>query len=135
VRGRFPVLTKTYFDFNGPNAAADGIKMLGALSYGMAVSPDGKWLHNLEKTGTCFQLSSTKRPGLVLRTPYLAARITNVKYQPRMVVRLEPCGSELLRQRWCDRRHRAFLLQPDFGGLRVELVIEMWRVLGSPLYR
>jgi hypothetical protein len=87
VRGRFPVLTKTYFDFNGPNAAADGIKMLGALSYGMAVSPDGKWLHNLEKTGTCFQLSSTKRPGLVLRTPYLAARITNVKYQPRMVVR------------------------------------------------
>lgn len=87
IRGRFPVLTKTYFDFNGPNAAADGLRMLGALSYGMAVSPDGKWLHNLEKTGTCFQLSSTKRPGLVLRTPYLAARITNVKYQPRLVAR------------------------------------------------
>ncbi len=87
IRGRFPTLVKTYFNFNGPGAAADGIRSLGQLSYGMQVSPDGKWIHNLEKTGTCFQLSSTKRPGLVLRTPYLAARITNVACKPRLVAR------------------------------------------------
>jgi|GEM_PF-1605223 len=85
VRGRFPVLTKTYFDNNAPGAAADVLRRLGNLSYGMSVSPDGKFVHNLEKTGTCFQISATKRPGLVLRTPYLAARVTNIAYKPRLV--------------------------------------------------
>ena len=85
VRGRFPVLTKTYFDFNSRFGAAEGLRALGPLAYGMNVSPDGKFIYNLEKTGTCFQLSATKRPGLVNRAPFLSARVKNVLIKPRIV--------------------------------------------------
>lgn len=85
VRGNFPVLFKTYFNYNKRGAAADAIARFGKALYGVSVSPNGKYLYSSDKTFECFKIKSTFRPGLVLRTPFLAARITGISYQPRLV--------------------------------------------------
>lgn len=85
VRGGFPVLYKTYFNFNGPAAARDVIGAMGSLAFGLSTSPNGKYLFALDKVGNCFKLKATRRRGLVCRTPYLNARITNVAVKPRIV--------------------------------------------------
>lgn len=85
VRGNFPVLFKTYFNYNKRGAAADAIKKFGPALYGVSVSPNGKYLYASDKTYECFKIKATFRPGLVLRTPFLAARITNISYKPRLI--------------------------------------------------
>jgi hypothetical protein len=85
VRGGFPVLFKTYFNYNKRGAAAEAIAKFGSSLYGVSVSPNGKYLYSSDKTFECFKIKATFRPGLVLRTPFLAARITNISYKPRLV--------------------------------------------------
>lgn len=85
VRGNFPVLFRTYFNYNKRGAAADAIAKFGPSLYGVSVSPNGKYLYSSDKTFECFKIKATFRPGLVLRTPFLAARITNISYKPRLV--------------------------------------------------
>lgn len=85
VRGGFPVLFKRFFNFNGPGAARDVIGAMGNLAFGMTTSPNGKYLFVLDKVGNCFKMKATRRRGLVCRTPYLNARITNVAAKPRVV--------------------------------------------------
>lgn len=85
VRGNFPVLYRTFFNYRGPGAASDAIQKFGPLMYGSSVSPNGKYLFSMDKSYDCFRMKVTSRPGLVLRTPYLAARITNVAYKTLMV--------------------------------------------------
>lgn len=87
IRGNFPAIFKTYFDFNAPGAAGDALRQMGQLAYGSSVSPDGKYLMNLSKENNCYKLQGTFRPGLVVRTPFLDVRITNVKVQPTIVPR------------------------------------------------
>lgn len=85
VRGGFPVLFKTYFNYNKRGAAAEAIAKFGSALYGVSVSPNGKYLYASDKTFECFKIKATFRPGLILRTPFLAARITGISYKPRLV--------------------------------------------------
>jgi hypothetical protein len=81
VMGGIPVTFMDYFDFNGPGAAGDFIKSTPAL-FGAEVMGDGKYLLTVQKQATCFSISLVTRKRLVLRAPYLAARITNVYFKP-----------------------------------------------------
>lgn len=75
VVGGQSVLFMEYFEYNNPsvNDAFAGM-VLGRI--------DGPWLTWPRQTNMCVQFQSRIEPRLVLRTPWLAARIQNVAYCP-----------------------------------------------------
>lgn len=69
-----------YFDFKGPEGAQSIIEMIGPAAPYM-VSPDGRYLyHILPPTYWCNQIAVVTWKRLVLRAPFLAAKITDVRY-------------------------------------------------------
>jgi hypothetical protein len=80
VMGNIPVLYREFFDFNGPGAAGDFLQ--NTPMFGAQILDSGKYLMYLDRSGACFKLQMEARLRLLLRTPYLAARITNVAYTP-----------------------------------------------------
>jgi hypothetical protein len=50
-------------------------------------SGDGRFLWTWVKNGWCFKVQAKIEPRIILRTPQLAARITNVKYVPQQHLR------------------------------------------------
>ena len=69
-----------YFNFNGPEGASSIIQALGATTE-YRISPDGRFLfHYLPAQYWCKQVAvvAWKRP--ILRAPFLAARLTNMRY-------------------------------------------------------
>lgn len=72
-----------YFDFNGPNAAADIIRRTG-LREEFIISNDGRYLlHYMEPNHWCFQVEILTKKRLIVRTPFLAARFLNIQYTNR----------------------------------------------------
>jgi hypothetical protein len=86
VMNGIPVTFMDYFDFNTPGGAGDFIRQNPAL-FGAEVMGNGKFLMTVQKQATCFSISLVARKRLVLRAPYLAARITNVQFKPVKEVR------------------------------------------------
>lgn len=81
VRGGMPVTYWEYFDFRTSlDIAAQGA---GGLARNYYWTDDGRYLWHLRPpTNTCIQWFATMRPRLVMRTPHLAGRLTNVLYCP-----------------------------------------------------
>ena len=80
VLGGTPVTTWEFFNFDGPNAAADISKI--APDGHFFTSDGGRFLWVRENNKWCVVLSAVSKPRIVLWTPYIAARMTNVRYTP-----------------------------------------------------
>jgi len=75
VVGGRSVLFLQYFDYANPS-------LRGALSNMVLARINGAFMTWPRQTNTCFVLQSVIEPRLVLRTPYLAGRLQNVRYCP-----------------------------------------------------
>jgi hypothetical protein len=82
VLGSTPVTFFEYVNYDAPN---------GALAFAQTFAPDssyyttdgGRFLwHKPPPTNFCVQLLAKMEPRLLALTPYLGARLTNVRYQP-----------------------------------------------------
>lgn len=80
VMNGIPALYQEYFDFSGPGAAQEFLSKVNL--WGVEVLDGGKYLMTVERNGTCFKMQMLRRRRLILRTPYLAARLTNVVFSP-----------------------------------------------------
>lgn len=75
VAGGQAVTFMEYFQFNNPS-------VIDAIGNMVLAKIDGAFITYPRQKNLCFQLESEIQPRLVLRTPWLAARITNVAYCP-----------------------------------------------------
>jgi hypothetical protein len=80
VLGGTPVTEWEYFNFDGPNAAMEVTKIAPEGHY--YTSDNGRFLWVRENNKWCVTASAVSKPRIVLSTPYLAARMTNVRYTP-----------------------------------------------------
>lgn len=81
INGGVPVTYWEYFDFSGPNSAEDIARMAPDGSY--FISDGGRFLwHRKPPSNWCVEMAALMKPRVVLATPYLAARLTNVLYTP-----------------------------------------------------
>jgi hypothetical protein len=80
VLGGTPATTWEYFNFDGPNAAGDISKI--APDGHFSTSDNGRFLWVRENNKWCVTASAVSKPRIVLSVPYLAARLTNVRYTP-----------------------------------------------------
>lgn len=73
------MLYMEHFDFNNPELASSTAQMpMGEIT----TSNNGVYVWTYERSELCWWYSATVRPRLVLRTPWLAARIQNIVYKP-----------------------------------------------------
>ena len=79
VLGGTPVTYMEYFQFNNPNLmdAKDWFHANGVWT-----TDNGAYLFTNSRTMGCLKASGTIRPRLILQTPQLAGRITDVRYNP-----------------------------------------------------
>jgi hypothetical protein len=74
------LLYMDYFDYNGPFGMGDILKWLGPQDE-YRVSPDGRYaIHFLGGTSFCKQVEIRTRKRIILRAPFLAARIEDAQY-------------------------------------------------------
>lgn len=86
VRGNQAVTFWEYFAWNGPNAALSAATLSAAPLMGNFFWTDGGqylW-HMKPPENYCVQWTALIKPRLVVQTPHLAARISNVLYSPLM---------------------------------------------------
>lgn len=82
VMGNKPSLYKQFFNFNAPGAAMDFVKAF-KLTGTFNTTDNGKFLWLFKPpTNYCVQMQVIARETLVLRTPFLSARLTNVRWTP-----------------------------------------------------
>ena len=82
VLGGVPVTYMEYLNYNAPNGALESAQAM-APEGSYRTSDDGRFLwHKKPPTNFCVQMLAKTEPRLVLRTPYLAARLTGVRYTP-----------------------------------------------------
>lgn len=82
VLGNEPVTFMEYFDYEGDNGAIEFAKYF-APGDSYYTSDAGRFLwHKKPPTNFCVQLLAKTEPRLLLLTPYLAARLSNIKYLP-----------------------------------------------------
>ena len=81
IAGGVPVTYWNFFDFAGPNSAEDISRMAPDGSY--FISDGGRFLwHRKPPSNWCVEMAALTKPRIMLETPYLAARLTNVRYTP-----------------------------------------------------
>src|SRR5512135_524026 len=81
ARGR-AVTRMQYFSFDGPYAAMQAAQSLGYQSY-YATTGGGRYLwHSQPPLNLCIKVVGWTKPRLILETPYLAARLTQLMYTP-----------------------------------------------------
>lgn len=82
VLGGSPVTYLEYFNYDSPNGSLE-IARLFAPGDSYYTTDNGRFLwHKKPPTNFCVQVLAKTEPRLVLLTPYIAARLTNVKYLP-----------------------------------------------------
>lgn len=82
VLGGRPATYMEYFDWTAPGAAMDFARAFGNNQY-YNVSDNGRFFwHFKPPSNFCVQMLAVLRARLMLLTPHLAARLTNVKYTP-----------------------------------------------------
>lgn len=82
VLGGNPVTYLEHFNYDGPGAASEMAQFL-APAGSFYTSDGGRFLwHKKPPTNVCVQVVSYTRPRLLLLTPYLAARLTDIHYTP-----------------------------------------------------
>ncbi len=73
-----------FFDFQAPGAAQDIISGMQWQAFAR-VSPDGRYLILTEPpTRGCFEIQLWRRPRLICRAPFLAAKFEDTRYQKRL---------------------------------------------------
>ncbi len=77
ITGGFPV---TYWEFMDYRMAQPDIALLQGLQ--QFWTDDGRFLWAFEEENYCYKLKLKVEPRIVLRTPQLAGKIQNVKYEP-----------------------------------------------------
>lgn len=81
VLGGTPVTYWEHFDFSGPNSASEFAQMAPDGSY--FTSDGGRFLWTRKGPHNwCVEMGALIKPRIVLETPYIAARLTNVHYTP-----------------------------------------------------
>lgn len=82
VLGNTPVTFMEYFNYETPGGAMDAANLLAAQGM-FYTSDDGRFFwHRKPPTNFCVQLLAKTEPRLLLLTPHLAARLTNIRYSP-----------------------------------------------------
>ncbi len=79
VLGGTPVTHMEYFQFNNPQM---GPTVDWFHAKDTWTTNNGAWFWNNSRTRGCLKATGVIRPRLILRTPQLAGRITNVRYNP-----------------------------------------------------
>jgi hypothetical protein len=81
ITGGVPVTHWEHFAFDGPNSAMEIRQMAPDGSY--FVADGGRFLwHRKPPSNWCVEMAALTKPRIMLATPYLAARLTNVNYTP-----------------------------------------------------
>lgn len=75
ILGGSPVIYGEYFDYNNPSIAS-------ALAMDPGVRTNGPFLQQMARKMWCIKWSWKIEPRIIVRTPWLAGRITNVQYCP-----------------------------------------------------
>lgn len=71
-----------YFNFDGPYAAMEAARALGYQSYYVTTGAGRYLWHSQPPINLCIKMVGWTKPRLILETPYLAARLTNLVYTP-----------------------------------------------------
>lgn len=82
VLGGTPTTFMEYLDYSAPNGALEAARAL-APEGSYSVSDNGRFLwHKKPPQNFCVQMLAKSQPRLMLLTPHLAARLTNIQYTP-----------------------------------------------------
>lgn len=82
VLGGTPVTFMEHINYDAPNGAMDAARLLAPDGHYMT-SDGGRFLwHKKPPTNYCVQMTAKCEPRILLLTPHVAARMTNVKYTP-----------------------------------------------------
>ena len=82
VLGGTPVTFMEYLDYSAANGALEAARAF-APEGSYSVSDNGRFMwHKKPPTNFCVQMLAKSQPRLMLLTPHLAARLTNVQYTP-----------------------------------------------------
>lgn len=82
VLGGTPTTFMEYLDYSAPNGALEAARAL-APEGSYSISDNGRFLwHKKPPTNFCVQMLAKSQPRVMLLTPHLAARLTNVQYTP-----------------------------------------------------
>lgn len=97
VRGGTPVTYMEYINYDADNGALAIARMLAPEGQ-FFTSDGGRFLWTRKAANNfCVQMMAKSEPRLVLRTPYLAARLLNVKYTPLLQNReWDPAGPSFI---------------------------------------
>ncbi len=82
VRGGQSVTWMEFFDLNAPGGMREATEAMAPEGAFQIVGNGRYWLHRKPPTNECLQVRLGAKPRLIMRTPFLAARLTNVKYSP-----------------------------------------------------
>lgn len=82
VLGGTPTTFMEYLDYSAPNGALEAARAL-APEGSYSISDNGRFMwHKKPPQNFCVQMLAKSQPRLMLLTPHLAARLTNVQYTP-----------------------------------------------------
>lgn len=82
VMGGQPVTFMEHFNYDGPNGSLEMAKLF-APGDSYYTTDGGRFLwHKKPPTNFCVQMLAKTEPRLIMLTPYLSARLSNVKYMP-----------------------------------------------------
>lgn len=82
VMGGTPVTYMEHYNYDAPNGTIDAAKVF-APGDSYYTTDSGRFLwHKKPPTNFCVQLLAKTEPRLMFLTPYLAGRLTNIKYMP-----------------------------------------------------
>lgn len=84
VKGNFPVAYWEFIDFRNINNKLRLQKFFNLLPFW---SDSGRFIWALDSHKTCFDLTATIEPRVILRTPQLAGKILDVRYRPPIHLR------------------------------------------------
>lgn len=79
IQGAFPVTYREYLDYRDPIAAANVALLRNKEQFW---TDDGIYSWALEQIKWCYKLAAKTEQRVVLRTPWLAGRISHVRYSP-----------------------------------------------------
>jgi hypothetical protein len=82
VLGGTPVTYMEYFDYSTPNGFLDAARAFAPGGF-FDISDNGRFAwHRKPPTNWCVQIVIKTEPRLIFLTPYIAGRLTNIRYTP-----------------------------------------------------
>jgi hypothetical protein len=85
VLGGTAVLDMEYLPYTGERSVMEAAQAFGVASFYQATDNGRFAWHFKPPTNWCVQFLAKTEPRLILRTPYLASRMTDIRYQPTVI--------------------------------------------------